>query len=128
MATERSYLAGEVMARIRVKPSRSQAMLGMVMGVLFVGIGLFAVIPIFGAFGIVWTLMAVAITVYSAINVFSPRGLAHTEIDIERDAEPQEGDLQFDERLRRLERLRDERLISEAEYERKREEIMGQQW
>jgi hypothetical protein len=116
------------MARIRVKPSRSQSALGMVMGIVFVGIGLFAVIPIFGAFGMVWTLMAAAITVYFAINAFSPRGLAHTEIDIEHDAKPQEGELQFDERLRRLERLREERLISEEEYQRKREEIMRQQW
>ena len=116
------------MARIRVKPSRSQAALGMVVGIVFVGIGLFIVIPIFGAFGIFWTLVAVAIAVYSAINVFSTRGLAHTEIEIENSAEFKEGELNFDERLRRLERLRDEQLISSEEYERKREEIMGQKW
>ena len=116
------------MARIRVKPSRSQATLGMVMGIVFVGIGLFAVMPIFGAVGIVWTLMAAALTVYFAINVFSPRGLAHTEIDIEHDAHLQEGALQFDERLRRLERLREERLINEDEYQHKRDEMMRSQW
>jgi hypothetical protein len=116
------------MARIRVKPSRSQAALGMVVGIVFVGIGLFVVIPTFGAFGIFWTLVTAAMTVYFAINVFSPRGLAHTEIEIEHDAEPREGNLQFDERLRRLEQLREEQLISAEEYERKREEIMRQSW
>jgi hypothetical protein len=116
------------MARIRVKPSRPQATLGMVMGSVFVGIGLFVVIPIFGPFGIVWTLMAVALTAYFAINVFSSRGFAHTEIEIENGAESQDGEMQFDERLRRLERLREEQLISADEYQRKRDEIMGQQW
>jgi hypothetical protein len=116
------------MARIRVKPSRSQAALGMVMGIVFVGIGILVVIPIFGPFGMIWTLMSLALAVYFAINVFSSRGLAHTEIDIENGAKPEEGELQFDERLRRLERLREERLISADEYQRKREEIMGQSW
>ncbi|HEY3394080.1 MAG TPA: hypothetical protein VGK58_15310 [Lacipirellulaceae bacterium] len=51
------------MARIRVKPSRSQAALAMVVGIAFVGFGLFVGIPTFGVFGIVWTLVAVAMTV-----------------------------------------------------------------
>jgi hypothetical protein len=120
--------AGEAMARIRIKPSRPQAALAMVVGIAFVGFGLLVGIPTFGVFGIFWTVMALAMTVYFAINAFSPRGLAHTEIDIEHDAEPEEGGLQFDERLRRLERLREEQLISAEEYERKREEIMGKSW
>jgi len=113
------------MARIRVKPSRPQAALAMVVGIAFVCFGVLVGIPTFGVFGIFWTLMAVAVTIYFAINVFSPKGLAHTEIDIEHDAEPQERELQFDERLRRLERLREEQLISAEEYQRKRAEIMG---
>jgi hypothetical protein len=116
------------MARIRVKPSRPQAALAMVAGIAFVGFGVLVLMPKFGAFGILWTLMALASTIYFAINVFSPRGLAHMEIDIENGEESPERQLQFDERLRRLERLREEQLISAEEYQRKREEIMGQAW
>jgi hypothetical protein len=50
------------------------------------------------------------------------------EIDIENGEESPERQLQFDERLRRLERLHEEQLISAEEYQRKREEIMGQAW
>jgi hypothetical protein len=116
------------MARIRVKPSRFQATLGMVVGIVFIGIGLFVVIPTFGVFGIFWTLVAVAITVFSAINVFSQRGLAHSEIEVDKGTGSPEDELPFDERLRRLERLRDERLISEEEYQQKRQAIMREQW
>src|SRR5262245_31629967 len=105
------------MARIRVKPSRPQAALAMAVGLVFIGIGLFIVIPTFGAFGIFWTLVAVALTVFFAANVFSPRGFAQTEIEVDRGAGFLEGDLPFDERLRRLERLRAEQLISERSEE-----------
>src|SRR5262245_51095461 len=110
------------MALIRVKPSRPQAALAMVVGIVFVGIGLFVVIPTFGPFGIFWTLVAAALTVFFAMNVFSQRGFAHTEVEVEKGAGLLEGDVPFDERLRRLERLRDEQLISEEEYKRKRQE------
>jgi hypothetical protein len=116
------------MARVRIKPSKPQSIVGMIAGILFVGLGLAVIIPMFGPFGIIWTLFAVVITVYFAINVFSERGLAHTEIDVERDLETPNDALPFDERLRRLENLRDEKLISEEEYEQKRQEIMRQQW
>jgi hypothetical protein len=116
------------MARILVKPSRPQAALGMMVGIVFIGIGLFVAIPTFGVFGIFWTLVAGAITVFHAMNVFSQRGLAHTEIEVRKGAGLPEDELPFDERLRRLERCRQDRLISEEEYQRKRQEIIGQPW
>ena len=56
---------------IRVRPGRANSMLGMVVGCIFVGIGLFVVIPTFGPFGILWTLMAAAIAVINGVNAFS---------------------------------------------------------
>jgi cytochrome c-type biogenesis protein CcmH/NrfG len=104
--------------------------MGMVVGAVFVGIGLFFAIPVFGAFGIFWTFVAAAITIFHAFNVFSERGVATTEIDVEVDGIPtnQREEMPFDERLRRLEQLRHDALISEEEYQHKRREILRQQW
>ncbi|HHY87500.1 MAG TPA: SHOCT domain-containing protein [Chloroflexi bacterium] len=38
------------------------------------------------------------------------------------------GELPFDEKLRRLEKLRQDGLITESEYRRKREEILAEDW
>ena len=48
--------------RMTYRPSKSQAVFGGVVGILFVLIGLFVAIPTFGPFGILWTLIAVGIT------------------------------------------------------------------
>lgn len=116
--------------RLRIKPSKPASVLGMIVGLVFVGIGFGLVMPVFGGFGVAWTLLAAGITVYHAVNVFSSRGVAMTEIDLEGDATRQLGSsgLPFDERLRRLERLKDEQLISNDEYHRKREELMREEW
>lgn len=43
---------------IKVKPGKTQSMLGFVVGILFVILGITIVIPMFGLFGILWTVMA----------------------------------------------------------------------
>lgn len=58
---------------IKVKPGKTQSAMGFTVGIIFVGIGLFVVIPIFGPFGIFWTLIAVAITVTNGMNAFGKR-------------------------------------------------------
>ena len=40
---------------IRVKPGKTQSAMGFAVGIVFCLIGLFLVIPQFGAFGIFWT-------------------------------------------------------------------------
>ena len=44
--------------RIKVQPGKNQSKLAFGVGILFVLIGCFAVIPAFGPFGIIWTLIA----------------------------------------------------------------------
>ncbi|MBQ8831251.1 MAG: SHOCT domain-containing protein [Oscillospiraceae bacterium] len=73
------------MKRVRVKPSRSQSVMGFVVGLIFCCIGAFVVIPTFGVFGIFWTLIAVVITVTNAINAFGKKGVATKEIIIDDD-------------------------------------------
>ena len=41
--------------RVRVKPGRAQSAMGFFVGIVFVLIGLFTVIPSFGLFGLLWT-------------------------------------------------------------------------
>lgn len=55
--------------KVRVKPSKGQSIVGFIIGICFCAIGAFVVIPLAGAFGIVWTLFAGLITVMNAINI-----------------------------------------------------------
>jgi len=120
--------------KIRVKPSKQSSVLGIIGGVIFVFIGLFKVIPVFGVFGVFWTLIAVAIAGYHFYNYFSEKGAASWEVDIDDNAGTEAGSrtssesYDFETRLRKLHRLKEDGLISEEEYRRKREEILREKW
>lgn len=73
------------MKRVKVKPGKAQSAMGFVVGIIFCCIGLFVVIPTFGPFGIVWTLVAVAITVINGVNAFGKKGVATHEIEIDEE-------------------------------------------
>jgi hypothetical protein len=69
--------------RIGVKPGKAVSALGMVLGGLFILLGVFLVIPTFGAFGWVWTAGAAAIVIYYAFNFFSKQGISAYEVNVE---------------------------------------------
>ena len=54
------------MRRYRVRPGRVPSAASTVMGVLFVILGIFVVIPSFGLFGVIWTIGAGVITATAA--------------------------------------------------------------
>ena len=115
--------------RIRVKPGRAQSRMGFFAGLLFCLIGVFMVIPIFGVFGIFWTLMAVIITALSGINAFSDKGMASHEIIIDEESRASEsGDNRrkenIERRLRIAEELYREGSITKDELDEKRREIL----
>ena len=115
--------------RIRVKPGRAQSKIGFFAGLLFCLIGVFMVIPIFGVFGIFWTLMAVIITALSGINAFSDKGMASHEIIIDEESGASEsGDNRrkenIESRLRIAEELYREGSITKDELDEKRREIL----
>jgi len=58
----------------------------MIVGIVFVFIGLFVVIPGAGLFGIFWTLIAVGITGFQAYNFFDDKDVASWEINIDTGA------------------------------------------
>ena len=109
--------------RVTYRPGKASGIFGIVWGSIFIIIGLVVAIPTFGAFGILWTLMAIGITGYNAYCAFG-KGYAGPEIRIEEDTggPAERGDTET--RLRELRNLYDRSLITEEEYEQKRRDIL----
>ena len=124
--------------RIKVKPGKTQSKLGFFMGIAFCIIGCVAVIPMFGAFGLLWTGVAVAITVINYKNAFSEEGVTSHEIIIDESEDAtelncgiggdnvraQSGGEDIEAKLKKLHSLYEQRLITSSEYEEKRKELL----
>src|SRR5262245_56640643 len=108
--------------QVRIRPSRAASLLAMCIGILFVIFGL-TLGERFGPFGLIWTIGAVGITLYSAWNAFSPRGVATQVIDIDGNLKPKPTTANS---LNDLDTLRQRGLVTDAEYERKRAEILNE--
>ena len=108
--------------KVTYRPSKAQSVLGGVMGAVFVLIGVFVAIPTFGAFGVFWTLAACAIT---GVNLYHAFGKGYIGPKIEIEDETGDAPAQSaEERLKKLQTLYDQRLITSEEYEQKRKEIL----
>ena len=105
--------------RARVKPSKSSSIMGAVVGVVFVFIGLFVAIPQAGAFGILWTIVAIGITGTHIYNAVSDEGISSYEIVIDDN-----NTSQIKHKLEELQSLYDAKLISSEEYNKKRQDII----
>jgi hypothetical protein len=110
--------------RVGVRPGKPVSALGLAAGLLFVVLGLTVIIPLFGAFGVVWTALAAVIAAYHGYNLVSTRGLPTYQAEVRAPGPAAD----FDDRLRRLAKLREDGLLSEEEYQRKRGEILREQW
>lgn len=108
---------------IRIKPSKSQSILSLIVGAVFVLIGITFVIPSAGLFGIFWTLIAVIITGMSAVNLFSKKGISTAHIEINDDVNTPSDSKQ---RLQEVENLYREGLITKDEYDTKRKNILDE--
>lgn len=111
----------------------------LIVSIGFVIIGVTVVIPGAGGFGVLWTLVAASFVVIAIVNMVRKNGLAHrvaydveqdmgkTIVGMMEDAPPYfEGGAKgpAEERLRELRNLYDLRLITDEEYEAKRQEIL----
>ena len=121
--------------RVRVKPGKAQSTVSFVVGLAFVLVGLVMVVPTFGPFGLLWTGVAVAITVVNGLNAFGKKGVPTMEIYSEEEDEvpsPAREDhdhipstaLTTQERLEQLQTLKEAGLLTDEEYRNKREEIL----
>ncbi len=118
--------------RITYRPNKSQSVFSGAVGIIFVLIGIFVAIP---NFGILWTLIAVVITVMNFYQAFGKKYIG-PEINIEEEGEnapsprpdgyssPEMDGSGAEKRLRQLQELLDGGLITREEYEKKREEII----
>ena len=97
----------------RLKQSRAVSAVGFFAGILFVGIGLFVMIPIFGMFGIIWTLIATVIGAVHGYGFFSKRGVVLYEAEIGGGLASQKT---LSGKLQEIEEARREGHISESEY------------
>jgi len=134
----------EEMNSMKVKPSKplsAGAMIMLVFMLLF-GIGFTVLVGgvlseneaplamkfVFYLFMVGWIGTAVFMLVYHGLNLKSRKGLSL--IDIETESGPPTEETKRDpiQRLRDLEALKKDGLISEEEYRRKRAEIMEEKW
>ena len=115
---------------MRVRPSKSISIFSMIIGIAFVILGISVIIPSSGLFGVLWTVFALGITIYHGINAFSKKGIANFVVESDRSNPTNHSpeSLPFDERLRKLSQLREEGLITESEFQQKRNEIMNNRW
>ena len=114
--------------RVTYRPSRALAGFTTVVGVIFVLIGVFVAIPQAGAFGVLWTLIAVGITAYNGYMAFGKKYIG-PEINIEDEGAPNpapEGPSDAETRLTQLAALHEKGLITDEEYEEKRQEILDE--
>ena len=117
--------------RVTYRPSKVTGVMGIVIGAMMALVGLVVVIPMFGAFGVLWTLAALGITIANGYHTFGGKYMG-PEITIEDDgpeqtapepAEPVIPDAKA--RLERLEELRYSGLITQKEYEERRERVIN---
>ena len=112
-----------------IRPGKPVSAMGFVVGIVFVGIGLVVVIPETGAFGVLWTFVAIAITAYHGYNLFSERGAALGVVDFETTQSPgfaAPAELSPEQRLARLDDLKTRGLVSEQEYSEQRKRILDE--
>ena len=141
------------MSGFRVKPGRETSILTAVIAAAMGLFGIFVLAPAFSAgpafgpvgnaasfFVLIWVLAAFGIAAFYAYNAFSQRGASLIDVEMQDDVlmttglhgagkrtdSDTTGD--FESRLRSLEALKRDGLISEAEYEEKRAAILDESW
>lgn len=121
------------MSKHRIKPSKSVSKISFIVGIFFClfGIGfIWTSLNIIGSpimlpFALLWTAIAFFNTYRSYKNGFTDEGMAYYEIDSD-DKNEEHSD--FEDKLRKLNRLKNEGLISASEFKEKRDAIMAKDW
>ena len=129
--------------KIKVRPGKTQSKAGFIVGIAFCLIGVFVAIPMAGLFGVLWTGVAVWITYSHYRNGFTDKPVSNRVIEIEDDGNSatvrtgvfddfrtsydvsMETDSEdIEGRLRKLQSLYQQGLITAEEYEKKKQEIL----
>ena len=111
--------------RMRYQPSKGQCIFAGIVGIFFCLIGFTTVLPGAGIFGLVWTAIVVAFTVNSFRMAAGKKGFMGSYVIEEENSDAETpGEQSVEERLKELQSLYDQRLITTEEYENKRQEIL----
>ncbi|KIL53759.1 hypothetical protein KP77_00200 [Jeotgalibacillus alimentarius] len=116
------------MGRYRVRPSKGASTFAMAGGIAFLILGITVAIPQFGLFGVIWTLIAAGITIFHAINAFSDKGVSEYDVNIEDQPLSNTTGDSYEEKIRQLHRLKEEGLITEEEFQKKKTELLNEKW
>jgi purine-cytosine permease-like protein len=108
----------QIMKKLTVRPSRTASAFASVVAIAMVVFGA-STLDKFGAFGVVWMLVATGIGLFHLANAVGLRGATEV-IEVSDEGSPVEPK----ERLRQLEDLRERGLISASEYAEKRKAIL----
>ncbi len=119
-----------------VRPSKTSAIALLVIAPLFLvfGVALCGTAdgearPYAMIFLVIWVAACGSMIIYGLSVLFSKRPPALTEIDIEdMESDRPASGIDFESKLKKLESLRKEGLISGEEYRTKRSEIMREKW
>ncbi|KAF0158085.1 MAG: Uncharacterized protein FD159_1232 [Syntrophaceae bacterium] len=116
-----------------VRPGKMASVIGiiaagvmLIFGIVFFGLLLEEGSGIGQIFVVFWMLIVILIIAYNVYNLKSGKASASAMAEIDLDL-PESGPT-VEEKLRSLERLKKDRLITEEEYLQKRKEIMQQKW
>ena len=127
--------------KIKVRPGKTQSKAGFIVGLMFCLIGVFVIIPMAGPFGLLWTGAAGWITYSHYRNGFTDKPIADKVIEIEDDGdsatvmsgmmrqsyEYEEIKIEtVEDRLKKLQGLYQQELITKEEYENKKQEILDE--
>ena len=119
--------------KMHVRSSRAPLIVGLVIGIAFLVFGVVFLVVLANegsqigvAFMGFWIFLVGVIIAFNAYHLVV-RKAAVMEIETEAEV-PAGSEPDFEAKLRRLERLKSDRLISEEEYRRKRAEILDQKW
>lgn len=110
----------------KVRSSKSTAFMGMVIGTIMIILALTTGVLKIGWFGWIWIIIAIGITVVNTYQYLTGKGPSF--YDFETKDELKGSKESFDSKIRNLEQLKRDNLISENEYKTKREEIMKEKW
>jgi hypothetical protein len=119
-----------MLRRGKIKPSKPQLLFGMIVGIIFflIGIGVLITIPHASLPGAILTLFALVITGMNAYHFFSRKGTSLYEVDLETENDPRKNEDDFERKLRKIDRLYKDGIITEEEFRRKREEMLREKW
>lgn len=111
------------MRRVKVKRSKGEYLVSAFGGVIVIILGITMIPSFFGTFktfGLVWIILGAVAVVYNLYAAFSGKGIPLYEMDMDNSGESVES------RLKKLDGLYHQGLISKEEWEEKRKSILNE--